>query len=165
MADENQEIKPEGDSRKPEKGVSKILIIISFMSLMLCGGGGYYFLVFKPETPQEEKQEDKRQNAMEIGYMNLPDIIINLKSTKNKTSVLKASFVLELESLKDKEALDQLKPVIIDEFQTYLRELEISDIQGSAGLERVRQELFNRVSSVISPLKVRKVLIKEFLTQ
>lgn len=104
-------------------------------------------------------------NLLELAFLPLPELIVNLKSSKSRGNILKSVFVLEIETLKEKEKIDHLKPLIIDQFQSYLRELEANDIQGAAGIERVRQELFNRVNTIITPLKVRQVLVKDFLIQ
>jgi len=58
-----------------------------------------------------------------------------------------------------------MKPRFIDQFQMFLRELDLEDIRGAAGLQRVRQELLTRVNTITAPIKVRNVLFKEFLVQ
>jgi flagellar FliL protein len=117
------------------------------------------------EEVKEVKDEESIANLLEITYLQLPDVIVNLKPTNSRPGTLKASFILELAKAKDKDVVNHLKPLIIDQFQTYLRELEVSDVQGAVGLERVRQELKNRVSNLVSPIKIRQVLIKDFLVQ
>ena len=54
---------------------------------------------------------------------------------------------------------------IIDNFQTYLRELRIEDLRGSAGMYRLREELFVRVNAAAAPVKVKDVLFREMLVQ
>ena len=46
-----------------------------------------------------------------------------------------------------------------------LRELRIEDLQGSAGMYRLREELLRRVRAATAPAKVRDVLFKEMLVQ
>jgi len=52
-----------------------------------------------------------------------------------------------------------------DQIQTYLRELRVSDLNGSAGLFRLKEELTRRVNTVISPSQVNAVLFKEIVIQ
>ncbi|MFQ5467950.1 MAG: flagellar basal body-associated FliL family protein, partial [Kiloniellaceae bacterium] len=47
----------------------------------------------------------------------------------------------------------------------YLRELRIQDLQGSAGLQRLREELLLRVATAAYPAQVRDVLFREMLIQ
>lgn len=54
---------------------------------------------------------------------------------------------------------------MIDQFQVYLRELRVEDLQGSAGMYRLREELLIRVSAAVKPAKVSDILFKEMLVQ
>ena len=56
-------------------------------------------------------------------------------------------------------------PRVIDNFQTYLRELRIDDLKGSAGMYRLREELLVRVNAAAAPAKITDVLFKEMLVQ
>ena len=64
-----------------------------------------------------------------------------------------------------KKKLDKIMPKIIDNFQTYLRELRIDDLKGSAGIYRLREELLMRVNAGAAPIKIKDVLFKEMLIQ
>jgi flagellar FliL protein len=64
--------------------------------------------------------------------------------------------------------MQQIQPVmprITDTFQTYLRELRPTDLDGSAGLYRLKEELTRRVNAAIAPNKVNAVLFKEIVVQ
>jgi len=56
-------------------------------------------------------------------------------------------------------------PRVVDNFQTYLRELRVDDLSGSAGLYRLREELLIRVNVAAQPAKVNAILFKEMLIQ
>jgi flagellar FliL protein len=56
-------------------------------------------------------------------------------------------------------------PRIVDNFQVYLRELRVDDLQGSAGMYRLREELLRRVNLAVRPARVKDVLFKEMLVQ
>ena len=53
----------------------------------------------------------------------------------------------------------------MDNFQVYLRELRVEDLRGSAGVQRLREELLMRVNAAVHPIEVRDVLFKEMLVQ
>jgi flagellar FliL protein len=62
----------------------------------------------------------------------------------------------------------QVQPVlprVMDAFQTYLRELRPTDLDGSAGLYRLKEELTRRVNASIAPSRVNAVLFKEIVVQ
>ena len=56
-------------------------------------------------------------------------------------------------------------PRVLDSFQTYLREMRSSDLEGSAGLYRVRDELTKRVNLAVAPSRINAVLFKEIVVQ
>jgi len=56
-------------------------------------------------------------------------------------------------------------PRVTDIFQTYLRELRASDLSGSVGMFRLKEELTKRVNATIAPLQVNAVLFKEIVIQ
>ena len=61
--------------------------------------------------------------------------------------------------------LDSVLPRIVDDFQVYLRELRVEDLHGSAGIQRLREELFMRVANAAAPTVIRDVLFREMLIQ
>ena len=48
------------------------------------------------------------------------------------------------------EQITPIMPRVMDAFQTYLRELRPSDLDGSAGLYRLKEELTRRVNASFS---------------
>jgi flagellar FliL protein len=56
-------------------------------------------------------------------------------------------------------------PRVSDIFQTYMRELRAGDLNGSAGLFRLKEELTRRVNASIAPNRVNAVLFKEIVVQ
>jgi flagellar FliL protein len=56
-------------------------------------------------------------------------------------------------------------PRVEDSLQVYVRELRASDLEGSAGIYRLREELLRRVNYAVYPVKVDAVLFKEFIVQ
>ena len=92
-------------------------------------------------------------------------MLVNLNSSGRKTGYLKISVSLEVGSEEDFTRLDLVLPRIVDDFQVYLRELRIEDLHGSAGLQRLREELYMRVSNAAAPTVVRDVLFREMLVQ
>ncbi len=150
-----------------------IIIVILVAVIVAIGGtvAAIFFtplkdVVFPKKTNQVTEVKEEAINLLEVTFLQLPELIVNLRqNSKGKTNILKATFVLELIDPKDKDSIDHLKPLIVDQIQTYLRELQMSDVEGTAGLERVRNELKNRVLNVIAPIKIRGILYKEFLVQ
>jgi flagellar FliL protein len=53
----------------------------------------------------------------------------------------------------------------MDAFQLFLRQLRPSDLEGSAGAYRLKEELTRRVNAVIAPGRINAVLFKEMVVQ
>ncbi|CAO5674268.1 MAG: hypothetical protein HEEMFOPI_00029 [Holosporales bacterium] len=152
-----------------KNAAKKILIIVGSIIIVVIGiffsPIGSKFFKEKPTTEDGLSDEDKAKKAREITYLPLPETIVNIKNPKGKNTFLKASFVLQIANEKEREHINYFIPLINDQFQTYLREMDVDDIQGAAGIERIRQELLIRINQVITPFKVKEVLVKEFLVQ
>jgi flagellar FliL protein len=141
----------------------KLLIIGGVAFLLLAGGGaGAYFLFFshKPEVKAE-------QPAAKVAvFVDLPEVIVNLSNpSADRTQYLKIKIVLELPEQKMIEHITPIMPRVMDAFQTYLRELRPSDLDGSAGLYRLKEELTRRVNASIAPSRINAVLFKEIIVQ
>jgi flagellar FliL protein len=151
-------------------GKKKLLILIGapILALVLIGGGlwatGVMGKLFGGSAEKHEAHEAPAAPKKTVFY-DLPDLLVNLSGSGRKTSFLKMAVSLELEDAADVPKLQGVMPRIIDNFQTYLRELRPEDLKGSAGMYRVREELLTRVSAAAAPAKVVDVLFKEMLVQ
>jgi flagellar FliL protein len=72
---------------------------------------------------------------------------------------------LELTNTADINRVELVKTRIVDNFQVYLRELRLEDLQGAAGMYRLREELLTRVNAAVRPAQVKDVLFKEMIVQ
>ena len=96
----------------------------------------------------------------------MPEVLVNLSGTANgRSQYLKAKIVLEVADQKTAEEIKPVLPRVLDSFQTYLREMRSTDLEGSAGLYRVRDELTRRVNLAVAPSRINAVLFKEILVQ
>ena len=156
---------PEEPRRRALSGKKLILFVIAPLVLVLLLGGGaaYFFLGGKKEEPKVE--ENKPQQAKALVYYNLPEILVNLNAAGRRSSFLKMTISLELENQADIPRIQAVMPRIVDNMQSYLRELRAEDLKGSAGLFRLREELLARVNAASQPAKVNDVLFQEVLVQ
>ncbi len=99
------------------------------------------------------------------GFVEIPTMIVNLNSEDGTPRYLRLTVQLELEDPGDVEAINTVIPRVVDQFQTYLRELRVKDLRGSAGIYRLQMELLWRVNQASDPVKVKDVLFQEILIQ
>lgn len=160
----------------PSNGKNKTMMI-----LLIVLGTGFVAMAAILFTPlgnsflnKEQKQESKglfgdpNVNGdlnRQVTFLPLPELLVNLKPYRGKTAILKATFVLQIAEEKEREEINHFTPIITDQFQTFLREMNVTDLQGASGIERIRQELLVRINQIVKPYKVMEVLVKDFLIQ
>ena len=76
-------------------------------------------------------------------------------------ALLKFKVALEVAGSEGRPEIQPLLPRVEDAFQVFVRELRASDLEGSAGVYRLREELLRRVNIAVYPAKVDAVLFKE----
>ena len=144
----------------PKKNRMMLFIIIGVVVVVLLGGGAAaYFLLFAGGGGDSETAE----HAAPVYDYDLPTMTVNLNS--EKAEFLKLSVTLELNDESMVELIEPRMTRVIDAFQVYLRELRRSDIEGSAGIYRLKEELRRRVNLAIYPAEVNGILFREILVQ
>lgn len=102
--------------------------------------------------------------AGDPSYYKMPKMIVNLASgSGGRAVVMQLDLVLESADAKNFDEMTVLMPRLTDQFQTFLRELRIEDLEGSAGSYRLRLELLRRFNLVMAPAKIDAVLIEGML--
>lgn len=150
-----------------------ILIAAAGVVVLIGAGAGVYFsglLGGGKDAAQAGKAEEANAaaaNAAPVAahYLDLDEMVITLGGVGRKSSFLKMRLSLELQSPEDEARIKAIMPRIVDNFQVFLRELRIEELQGSQGLYRVKEELLARVNAAAYPTKVRDVLFREMLVQ
>lgn len=98
-------------------------------------------------------------------FYDLPEMLVNINTAGRTKNFLKMRVSLELANETDINRIENVLPRIVDNFQVYLRELRLEDLQGVAGMYRLREELLNRVNAAVRPAQVKDVLFKEMIVQ
>lgn len=150
----------------PKKGGKKLIIIIAAALVVLLAGGGaaaYFMGMFGGKDTQ--KEAEKPPAPVQATYVQLPDLLVNLSSSGRRSNFIKLKITLELEKATDEPRVKTMQPRIIDNFQTYLRDLRLEDLQGAQGLFRLREELLIRINAAVAPAKVTDILFQEMLVQ
>ena len=149
-------------------GKKLVLFIVLPFLLIGAAGGGIYASGLLDSLLGIEEHDQELMVEEEVGpsvYYEVPEMLVNLNTTGRRAGYLKISVSLEVASEEDFARLDAILPRIVDDFQVYLRELRVEDLHGSAGLQRLREELFMRVANAAAPTEVRDVLFREMLIQ
>lgn len=190
--DDNEEISPDEEEEGKKGGKKKLIIALAILLLLGGGGAGAYFMGFldsvlgieaaeegehddTSEHGEKKEKSDKKKDTHKSekgeggsdtsAFLPLPPMIVNLNTEDGAPRFLRLTVQLELEDPDEKDQVEAVIPRVIDQFQTYLRELRVSDLRGSAGVYRLQMELLWRVNQAVEPIEIKDVLFQEILIQ
>ncbi|KPF66224.1 flagellar basal body-associated protein FliL [Bosea sp. AAP35] len=149
-------------------GKKKLMMIIGGVVLLAAlGGGGWFFFLKKPSAEQVAALEAAKNAKKPVNFIEMKDMVIGITSgpQQERQPMIKIKVVLETADAKISEEIKPLLPRVEDAFQVFMRELRTSDLEGSAGMYRLKEELLRRVNVTVFPAKVDAVLFKELLVQ
>jgi flagellar protein FliL len=163
MADTEKAEEGAAEGAPAPKGKLKLIIAAVGVVAILGGGTGWFFF-FRHHG--EEQHAEAAKPVKPPAFIEVPDMMVNLVGAPGeRVQYLKVKLTLEVKEEKQVEAIRPTLPRVIDLFQTYLRELRPIDLNGSAGLFRLKEELTRRVNAAVAPNEVSAVLFKEIVVQ
>lgn len=151
-------------------GKKKLLMIVGGAVFLLVAGAGAFFMGLLDPLLGKSHGDAAEEHVAEEGggapiFLDLPEMMVNLNSNGRKKAFLKIRVKVEIGNIAAQPQIEEVTPRIVDNFQVYLRELRVEDLQGASGMYRLREELLNRVNAAIKPAKVNDVLFQEMLVQ
>jgi flagellar FliL protein len=166
MADNEQADGGAAEAAEVPASKGKLKLIIAAVGFLAIVGGGAGWFFFTRGHGHADEAHAEAPKAKPPVFVDVPDMLVNLAgSPGERVQYLKVKVVLEIKEEKQVEAIKPAMPRVTDIFQTYLRELRPADLNGSAGLFRLKEELTRRVNVVVSPNQVNAVLFKEIVVQ
>lgn len=134
-------------------GVSVLVLLIAGGGLILTG------IIANPFA--------RHRIALASGpvFVKIPEIIANLNAPNGRNSYVKLKATLELPSGTSVQAVLHDMPRIVDVFQSYLRAMHPSELNGASGTYRLREALIDRVRIAAAPSIIDDVLFEELIVQ
>lgn len=170
------------EAEEAPKKKSKLPLLLGFVLAIVGGGGGFFAASMGlipglggKESVQVEGDSHATAEAHAAdssgygagaesqvgGFIPVDTVIVTLPSG-GPHQHLRFGAQLEVNPAYVSEVEAQM-PRIIDAFNTYLRAVDISDLQDQAALTRIRSHLLARMQIVTGPDRVRDVLVMEFV--
>lgn len=158
-------------------GGRKKLILIAVPVLLLGAGAGLWFGGILPPLlgmgPPAQEAAAQADAPRPPAFFDMPEIITNLNATGRRPVFVKLRSKLEITRAEDAAAIQLALPRLLDLFQTHLREMRPEELRGSAGTQRLREELVARANIAVAPPagstqpapRVTDVLFLEMLVQ
>ncbi len=171
------------EEKAPQKSSSKLvlIIIIVLLVLILVGGGlAAYFLLGDNSDQQKNNEQSQAQtqakqtkkrniarnsDLMQIGPIYpLDQFIVNLLS-ENGARFLKIKMDLELSGQELTAELDKKKSLIRDIVIRTLTSKTFQEVSTGKGKDKLKDELVDRINSVLADGSIRNIFFTEFVVQ
>ena len=142
-------------------------VMVLFMALV---GGGFYMMWMKIAAlaPPEEIAEEDMDEAAEMAAVGemfaLDTFVVNLADPSGKR-YLRATLQLELAPEQPAETFEQRLPQIRDVILTILPTKTFEDIRTVAGKSALREEILQRLNSLLNVEGVANIYFTEFVIQ
>jgi flagellar protein FliL len=143
--------------------------------LLGAGAGGFLYWKGRPaaepapvaaagEAPRVVVQSGPKKPS---AFLDLPEMTVNLAAggQQDRQQFLRMKIALEVGEQKVVTEIQPMLPRVLDTFQVFMRELRPQDLEGSAGLYRLKEEMTRRVNVAVYPSRVDAVLFKELMVQ
>ena len=154
---------PEAAPDVVPKKKSKLPLIIGLVLALALGGAGFYATVSGMILGSGEA------HGAEVGVDALPDIafvpiepmVISLGAASQSRHL---RFTAQLEVVNSHSAdVTLLQPRILDVLNSYLRAVDVAELEDPSALVRIRAQMLRRIQIVTGEGRVRDLLITEFV--
>lgn len=153
-----------------EKKTSKLPIILGLV-LALVGGGAGFFVMYSGmldagEKPKMEAGAEKpsdlpmAETDNEIAFVEIEPLVVTLDQEAGTHLRFRASLEVAESAESD---VTRLLPRVVDVLNSYLRAVEVADLQDRSALTRLRAQMLRRVQVVAGGGQVKDLLILEFV--
>lgn len=153
----------------PAKGGKGKLLILAVVPVILAlGGAGYFFVwpMVKGSHPAAPKPEEHAAATapQHPQVVDVPEMVVTVPNG-GQARQLRIKFTIELTSgAHDIPPPELLNPRINDALLAYLRTLRDGDLEGGLAIDRIRGDLYRRLTLVLGPNTVEDVLITSLVT-
>jgi len=156
------------EAEAPVKSGKKGAIL--WVILAAVGAAGGYFAtssgllpIGKEKSPPAaaEAEETKAVTALpDVAFVDLPAVIVSVRAGDSRHLKFHAQLEVNAEYVAD---VEKMQPRIMDVLNSYLRAVELTDLEDSLALMRIRGHLLRRIEIVVGEGRVRDVLVSEFV--
>jgi flagellar protein FliL len=146
----------------PRKG--KLGAIVGLVAAAALGGGGFYAVysgIIDPAALLSHEAEAAPDVLGDVAFVPMEPIMISLPPGAAEKHL---RFAGQLEVAPEHSVeVSGLMPRVLDVLNTYLRAVEVRDLEDPAALARLRAQMLRRIQVVTGEGRVRDLLITEFV--
>ena len=154
----------EDKDEEPAKKGSKLPLIIGVVLALALGGGGFFAGfsgMLSSKSADSHEPPTVVDDLPDIAFVEIQPVLIALaREAENRH--LRFRGHLEVNARHEEEVMS-LMPRILDVLNSYLRAVEVRQLEDPAALLRLRAQMLRRVQIVTGEGRVRDLLISEFV--
>lgn len=147
-----------------EGGKSKKGLLFGFIGALILGGGGFYGVysgMLDSVLGGKEPKKSEAEHVADVAFVPMEPVMISLAPG---ASAKHLRFGGQLEVVPGyAEEVTQVMPRILDVLNTYLRAVDVRDLEQPASIPVLRAQMLRRVQVVTGEGLVRDLLITEFV--
>lgn len=157
------------NAAEPTEKKGKKGLVFGLILALAGAGGGFYLtasgllpigLSGSPEKPATDGKHKAPQALPDIAFVDLPPVIVSVNSGDSRHLKFHAQLEVDGDYAAD---VKKMLPRIIDVLNSYLRAVDLSDLEAPNALMRMRGHLLRRIAIVTGEGRVRDVLVMEFV--
>ncbi|QFT58379.1 Flagellar FliL protein [Sulfitobacter sp. THAF37] len=156
---------PQEEPEAPPKKASKLPLLLGILLGLAGAGGGFYAtwsgLILGTDPHENAAPEAQKAPSADVAYVAVEPLVVSLRGA-GQNQHLKFRAHLET-SPESQPEVEKLLPRVTDVLNSYLRALEVADIEDPAALTRLRAQMLRRVQVVTGQGHVNDLLIMEFV--
>lgn len=162
------------DESTPPSSRKRLIMIGAAVAVLLIGGGGGYFAYTKfagGDSAGHESESASSEGGSEgakpgkSSYVEAPSMVVNLRGSDASARFLKLRFIIVAADESKADTVKEKLPLVLDALQPFLRELRPDDLDGSAAVFRIKEEMMRRANQALGPGMVSDVLIQDLIQQ
>lgn len=155
------------DTQEPQEAASKKaskkpLLVGGILALVLAAGGFYgTYSGLIPLPGHSAEVEPPAENLPDLAFVPVDTVVMSLGAAGNNQH-LKFGSQLEVSPIYTTEVAN-LMPRILDVINSYLRAVEVAELENPSALLKIRAQLLRRIQVVTGEGRVRDLLVTEFV--
>ncbi len=153
------------------KKKSKLPMLLGLVLALVLGGGGFFAvysgMILAPADSHAMAEEDEEMPEEEVldlpkvAFVPLDPLVINLGSAAASRHL---RFRAQLEVVPEfQDQVTDMLPRVLDVLNSYLRAVNVEDLEDPTSLIRLRAQMLRRVKIVTGEGRVKDLLIMEFV--
>jgi len=158
-----------GDNGGKPAGKKKVIVAFAALFLVAAAGGGGFvgykkFYAGAAQAAPEAKADVDAPPPDDAKYtlVKIDNLVANL-APGSKSRMVRVSVVVPVVEASSTRKNGDTEDALREAFLTHLRAVDAADLEGAAGMQRLKDALLSRAKDAVGRNAVKEVLIRDFV--